>query len=130
MAGAHGKIRKIHMWPDVQHHSLTLSLASVFTTFEIATRGGRTHVPDQQRGRTRTAGDGRWGRKSWLLAGSDRGGRRATVMYTLIVTAKMNDVDLKPGSRTCWCVSPRSIEPGCTSSPWNWKANGTAAQAA
>jgi hypothetical protein len=33
------------------------------------------------------------GRKSWLFAGSDRGGQRAAVMYTLIVTAKMNDVD-------------------------------------
>ena len=33
------------------------------------------------------------GRKSWLFAGSDRGGRRAAVMYSLIVSAKMNDVD-------------------------------------
>ncbi len=30
------------------------------------------------------------GRKSWLFAGSDRGGQRAAVMYSLIVTAKMN----------------------------------------
>src|SRR5438874_9763163 len=33
------------------------------------------------------------GRKSWLFAGSDRGGERAAVMYTLIQTAKLNDVD-------------------------------------
>jgi transposase len=33
------------------------------------------------------------GRKSWLFAGSDRGGQRAAVMYSLIVTAKMNGVD-------------------------------------
>jgi transposase len=33
------------------------------------------------------------GRKSWLFAGSDRGGQRAAAMYSLIVTAKMNDVD-------------------------------------
>jgi len=33
------------------------------------------------------------GRKSWLFAGSDRGGQRAATMYSLIVTAKMNDVD-------------------------------------
>jgi transposase len=33
------------------------------------------------------------GRKSWLFAGSDRGGERAAVMYTLIQTARMNDVD-------------------------------------
>jgi transposase len=33
------------------------------------------------------------GRKAWLFAGSDRGGRRAAAMYSLIVTAKMNDID-------------------------------------
>jgi len=33
------------------------------------------------------------GRKSWLFAGSERGGDRAAFMYTLIVTAKMNDID-------------------------------------
>jgi transposase len=33
------------------------------------------------------------GRKAWLFAGSDRGGERAAVMYTLIQTAKLNDVD-------------------------------------
>ena len=33
------------------------------------------------------------GRKSWLFAGSDRGGRRAAAMYSLVVTAKMNNVD-------------------------------------
>lgn len=32
------------------------------------------------------------GRKSWLFAGSDRGGERADSMYTLIGTAKLNDV--------------------------------------
>ena len=33
------------------------------------------------------------GRKSWLFAGSDRGGDRAAAMYSLIITAKLNDVD-------------------------------------
>jgi transposase len=33
------------------------------------------------------------GRKSWLFAGSDRGADRAAVMATLIMTAKLNDVD-------------------------------------
>jgi hypothetical protein len=33
------------------------------------------------------------GRKAWLFAGSDRGGQRAAMMYSLIITAKMNDVD-------------------------------------
>ena len=33
------------------------------------------------------------GRKAWLFAGSDRGGERAAAMYSLIITAKLNDVD-------------------------------------
>ncbi|WP_174291604.1 IS66 family transposase [Sphingomonas bacterium] len=33
------------------------------------------------------------GRKAWLFAGSDRGGERAAFMYTLIATAKLNDID-------------------------------------
>jgi transposase len=33
------------------------------------------------------------GRKNWLFAGSDSGGERAAKMYTLIETAKMNDID-------------------------------------
>ncbi len=33
------------------------------------------------------------GRKSWLFAGSERGAERAAIMYTLIQTVKLNDVD-------------------------------------
>ena len=33
------------------------------------------------------------GRKAWLFAGSDRVGERAALMYTLIHTARLNDVD-------------------------------------
>ena len=33
------------------------------------------------------------GRKSWLFAGSDRGGDRAAVMYTLLCTCQLAGVD-------------------------------------
>jgi hypothetical protein len=33
------------------------------------------------------------GRKNWLFAGSEGGGRTAAIAYTLIETAKLNDVD-------------------------------------
>lgn len=33
------------------------------------------------------------GRKAWLFCGSDRGGQRAAVLYTLIQTCRLNDVD-------------------------------------
>ena len=63
------------------------------------------------------------GRKSWLFAGSDRGGERAAAMYTLIVTAKLNDVDPQ-----AWLadVLARIAELPNTRVhellPWNWKA--------
>ena len=33
------------------------------------------------------------GRKNWLFAGSDPGGQRAAIIYTLTETAKMNGID-------------------------------------
>lgn len=33
------------------------------------------------------------GRKNWLFAGSDRGGERAAVLYSLIGTCRLNGVD-------------------------------------
>ena len=33
------------------------------------------------------------GRHNWTFAGSDTGGRRAAAIYTLIETAKLNDID-------------------------------------
>ena len=33
------------------------------------------------------------GRKNWTFAGSDDGGRRAAIMYTIIETSKLNAID-------------------------------------
>jgi len=56
------------------------------------------------------------GRKSWLFAGSDRGGERAAIMLTLIQTASSMTSTRKPGSPTCWRASPitrSTISPRC-----------------
>ena len=39
--------------------------------------------------------DPRWpsAARTWLFAGSDRGGERAAAIYSLIVTAKLNQID-------------------------------------
>jgi transposase len=61
------------------------------------------------------------GRKSWLFAGSDRGGRRAAAMYSLVVTAKMNDVDPQ-----AWLADVLARIAGHPAHrldellPWNW----------
>lgn len=62
------------------------------------------------------------GRKSWLFAGSDRGGERAAAMYSLIVTAKLNDIDPQ-----AWLadVLARIAEHSASRLdellPWNWR---------
>jgi transposase len=62
------------------------------------------------------------GRKSWLFAGSDRGGQRAAVMYSLIVTAKMNDID--PQAWLADVLARIADHPASKLDellPWNWK---------
>jgi transposase len=62
------------------------------------------------------------GRKSWLFAGSDRGGERAAAMYSLIVTAKLNDID--PRARLADVlarIANHSASRLDELMPWNWK---------
>ena len=62
------------------------------------------------------------GRKSWLFAGSDRGGQRAAAMYSLIVTAKMSDIDPQ-----AWLADVLARIAGHPANaldellPWNWR---------
>ncbi len=62
------------------------------------------------------------GRKSWLFAGSDRGGQRAAALYSLIVTAKMNEVDPQ-----AWLADVLARIAGHPAHridellPWNWQ---------
>jgi transposase len=63
------------------------------------------------------------GRKSWLFAGSDRGGERAAVMYTLIQTAKLNDVDPQKWLADVLArINDHNIQNLDQLLPWNWKA--------
>jgi len=71
------------------------------------------------------------GRKSWLFAGSDRGGQRAAVMYSLIVSAKMNDVD--PQAWLAHVLARIAQHPASRLDellPWNWRPLETAARQA
>jgi transposase len=62
------------------------------------------------------------GRKSWLFAGSDRGGERAAAMYSLIVTAKLNDID--PQAWLADVLARIAEHPARAIDdllPWNWR---------
>ena len=71
------------------------------------------------------------GRKSWLFAGSDRGADRAAVMATLIMTAKLNDIDPQ-----AWLANVLVRIAGTRQSrlaellPWNWNPSSAKAVAA
>jgi hypothetical protein len=71
------------------------------------------------------------GRKSWLFCGSDRGGERAAAMYSLIVTAKMNDVD--PQAWLADVLTRIATYPAHRLDellPWNWKPEASVMAAA
>jgi transposase len=61
------------------------------------------------------------GRKSWLFCGSDRGGERAANIYTLIITAKLNDID--PRAWLADVLARIADHPASKLDellPWNW----------
>jgi hypothetical protein len=61
-------------------------------------------------------------RKSWLFAGSDRGGKRAAAMYSLIVTAKMNDVDPQAWlTEVLGRIAEHPAHRLDELPPWNWR---------
>jgi transposase len=62
------------------------------------------------------------GRNNWTFAGSDAGGRRAAAIYTLIETAKLNDVD--PQAWLADVLARLQDHPARRIAellPWNWK---------
>jgi len=71
------------------------------------------------------------GRKSWLFCGSDRGGQRAAAMYSLIVTAKINDID--PQAWLADVLARINDTPQSKLDellPWNWRRQHDSAEAA
>ena len=71
------------------------------------------------------------GRKSWLFAGSDRGADRAAVMATLIMTAKLNDVDPQAWLADVLArIADHKITDLAALLPWNWNSARRMADAA
>ena len=62
------------------------------------------------------------GRKAWLFCGSDRGGQRAAILYSLIVTAKMNGVDPQAWLADVLArIAGQPVHRLDALLPWNWK---------
>ena len=68
------------------------------------------------------------GRKAWLFAGSDRGAERAAVVATLIITAKLNDVDPQAWLADVLArIADHPVQRLDELLPWHWRrlASGT-----
>ena len=62
------------------------------------------------------------GRKAWLFCGSDRGGQRAAVLYTLIQTARLNDVDPQAWLADVLArIAAHPVQQLGDLLPWNWR---------
>lgn len=62
------------------------------------------------------------GRHNWTFAGSDEGGRRAAAMYTLIETAKLNDIDPQAWLADVLARLPdHPVKKINDLLPWNWR---------
>lgn len=62
------------------------------------------------------------GRKSWLFAGSDRGADRAAFMATLLMTAKLNDIDPQAWLADVLArIADTPISGLEQLLPWNWQ---------
>jgi transposase len=84
-------------------------------------------MPDQQRRQARTVRHCP-GRESWLFAGSVRGGQRAAAMYTLMVTARLNNVDpLAWFTDVLGKIGERTDSRLNQLLPWNWRTFDAAA---
>lgn len=71
------------------------------------------------------------GRKAWLFCGSDRGGQRAAILYSLIATAKMNGVDPQRWLADVLArIAEHPINQLDELLPWNCKPPASAPQAA
>lgn len=67
------------------------------------------------------------GRKAWLFCGSDRGGQRAATLYTLIQTARLNDVDPQAWLADILArIADHPVNRLDELLPWNWQAQRTA----
>ena len=71
------------------------------------------------------------GRKNYLFAGSDSGGRRAAILYTLIQTAVLNGLDPEAYLRDVLArIAEHPINRIDDLLPWAWATSPTTAAAA
>ena len=93
-------VAELHAWLNGQvarlsrHHDLAKAINYMLRRWDAFTRfleDGRVCLTNNAAERALRCVP--LGRKAWLFCGSDRGGERAAILYTLIQTARLNNVD-------------------------------------
>jgi transposase len=131
-------IEDFHAWLDAQraklsrNHDLAKAINYMLRRWDAFTRflaDGRVCITNNAAERALRCVP--LGRKAWLFCGSDRGGERAAILYTLIQTARLNDVD--PQAWLADVLARIADHPTTRLDellPWNWRPAGRVAKAA
>ena len=129
---------EIHTWLTDQratlsrNHDLTRAINYMLRRWEAFTRfldAGRVCLTNNAAERALRCVP--LGRKAWLFCGSDRGGQRAAILYTLIQTARLNNVD--PQAWLADVLARIADHPATRLDellPWNWVSGIQVAKAA
>ncbi len=129
---------ELHMWLTGQrsmlsrNHDLAKAINYILRRWEAFTRfldDGRVCISNNAAERALRCVP--LGRKAWLFCGSDRGGQRAAILYTLIQTARLNNVD--PQAWLADVLARLADHPVTRLDellPWNWAPQIQVARAA
>jgi transposase len=121
-------IAELHAWLTAQHarlsrnHDLAKAINYMLRRWGAFTRflaDGRICITNNAAERALRCVP--LGRKAWLFCGSDRGGQRAAVLYTLIQTAKLGGVDPQAWLADVLArIADHPVSRLGDLLPWNW----------
>lgn len=131
-------IAELHAWLTIQlaklsrNHDLAKAINYMLRRWDAFTRfleDGRVCITNNAAERALRCVP--LGRKAWLFCGSDRGGQRAAVLYTLIQTARLNGVDPQAWLADVLArIAGHPVQRLEDLLPWNWASGTAAAEAA
>ncbi|HXO70448.1 MAG TPA: IS66 family transposase [Bradyrhizobium sp.] len=122
-------MRELHVWLTAQfgklsrNHDLAKAINYMLRRWDAFTRfldDGRVCLTNNAAERALRCVP--LGRKAWLFCGSDRGGQRAAILYTLLQTARLNDVDPQAWLADILArIADHPVSRLDELLPWNWK---------
>jgi len=98
-------------------------LARFFDSFSANESGGTMVESERETCVPCAAAGGDRMRKAWLFAGSQRGGERAAALYTLLCTARLDNVDPRASLADVLArIADHRMSDLAALLPWHWAA--------